>query len=68
MLYVKLLKAYGGLSTVTETINDWIDGAHSRYTGFTVIGVTIQKLEQKTCDDWSCIAVIEYRNDTPVQE
>jgi len=68
MLYVKLLKAYGGLSTATETINGWIDEAHSRYPGFTVIGVTIQQLIETYSGTWTCIAVIEYRNDTPVQE
>lgn len=68
MLYVKLLKEYGGLSTVNKAINDWIDSAHSRYPGFTVIGVTIQRLVKQTCTDWLCVAVIEYRNDTAIQE
>ena len=68
MLYVKLLKADAKANDVAAKINDWIDLARDRYSGFTVISITIQHLEMKSGDDWSCAAVIEYRNDTAIKE
>lgn len=68
MLYVKMLKVDAKANDVAAKINDWIDIARDRYSGFTVISITIQQLETKSCDDWSCVAVIEYRNDTAIKE
>lgn len=68
MLYVKILKVDAKANDVAARINDWIDLARDRYSGFTVISITIQQLEMKPSDDWSCVAVIEYRNDTAIKE
>ena len=68
MLYVKILKIDAKANDVAAKINDWIDLARDRYSGFTVISITIQQLEMKSDDDWSCVAVIEYRNDTSIKE
>lgn len=68
MLYVKILKADAKANDIDAKINDWIDLARNRYSGFTVISITIQQLEIKSGNDWSCVVVIEYRNDTAIKE
>lgn len=68
MLYVKIIKVDAKANDVAAKINDWIDLARDRFSGFTVISITIQQLEMKSGNDWSCVAVIEYRNDTAIKE
>lgn len=68
MLYVKLINLNGTTDMLDRTVNDWIDTAHSKYTGFTVVSISIQHLSYVARDEFEGIAVIEYRNDMVVED